>query len=245
VQDTFLGIPLIGQFSTVCPSGNGVSVVGHPQSTPPKPNVTKLAKTVLDHALSKLVEPTLSTSPSGQGFVDFPELLGVQPVSSTKTSKGSGSVTVALELTPKSVTFDVQGDTYLGVTDQAQLTCPYEDAVEASSMTAADIDQLRGTSAMAFQNAQGGGKSACSPVPWYAFANMTGAPGEQGPAEASVQATIQYQATWTVTGAPEPQDLVSSVDGPARTTSIAVGSAESILCSPSTASCQTEGSSSQ
>jgi len=235
-----------GSMVEICSNGSTPTVSGPPQSsssppptTPPPPNVGKLVQTVRKSVVAKLSPPTIILSPEAQGFVDFPELLGVQPVQPVTSSTTQQGVTVSVKLTPSSVNFSVAGDEYLGLTDQASFSCSYADAIAVSQMTQSQVDQLRQQeSGMTFANAQvpGAQNSGCSPVPWYAFANMTGGPGEQAapgnPSSSTAQftASVVYQETWTVTGASKPSNLPSTTTGPTATASLPVGSAESPLC---------------
>lgn len=242
VPETQLGLSdVAGWMVEICSNGSTPTVSGPPQSSssPPPPNVGKLVQTVQKSVVAKLSPPTIILSPEAQGFVDFPELLGVQPVQPVTSSTTQQGVTVSVKLTPSSVNFSVAGDEYLGLTDQASFSCSYADAIAVSQMTQSQVDQLRQQeSGMTFANAQvpGAQNSGCSPVPWYAFANMTGGPGEQAapgnPSSSTAQftASVVYQETWTVTGASKPSNLPSTTTGPTATASLPVGSAESPLC---------------
>ena len=237
-----------GSMATVCSGSSGPAVSGPPQSSssPPPPNVGNLASTVLSAAKAKAQAPFLVLSPDAQGFVDFPELLGVKPLQSLTSSTTKQGVTVSVTLTPSSVNFTVAGDEYLGITDQASFSCSYSDAIQLSQMSQSQIDQLRQQeSGMSFVDAQQSGaqNSGCTSVPWYAFANMTGGPNEQpapgnpSASTAQVTASVVYTATWSVSGASTPSNLSSTVTGPTASVSLPVGSAESPLCYGQ-ASCQ-------
>lgn len=176
--------------------------------------------------------PVLSLVPSAAAVVNHPELLGIQTVHTQQTEVHEGGIMAIVTLTPESVKWSVSGDTYLGVTDSASFTCP----LAASEVANWDMSTLESDPSLAFANAQGGGQHSCSPVPWYAFANMTGYSGETGPAEATVTASVVYSVSWSFVGVATPGDLPSTMVGPSASVSLPVKSAESnVSCMASSA----------
>jgi len=177
--------------------------------------------------------PVLKLVPSAAAVVNHPELLGIQSVQTQQTEVHEGGITAIVTLTPESVQWSVSGDTYLGVTDSATFTCP----LAASEVANWDMSTLESDPSLAFANAQGGGQHACSPVPWYSFANMTGYSGETGPAEATVSASVVYSVSWSFIGVATPGDLPSTLVGPSASVSLPVKSAESNVSCMASAGC--------